>query len=960
MQRPDFTLIRDEYIPEISGNARLWVHKATGAQIISVCNADDNKCFGVTFRTPPKDSSGVAHILEHSVLCGSEKYPVKEPFVELLKSSQQTFLNAFTYPDKTCYPVASANLRDFYNLIDVYLDAVFHPRIDEQVFAQEGRHIHVDADGVWSWRGVVFNEMKGVYSSPDSVLAEASQQALFPDTLYGLDSGGEPFSIIGLSYEDFRLFHAHYYHPANARFFFWGDDPEEARLEKLSGVLSSFSQGAVDSAIPLQPAWEEPRKKEVRFAAEDPDDKACHMTVNWLVGEPADAEERLIIAMLEQILIGLPGSPLRKALMDSGLGEDIAGCGMETELRQCYFSVGLRSIEADNAGQAERLILNELARLSDDGVPSEAVESALSSLEFSLRENNTGMFPRGLSAMLRSLTTWLYDRDPFEPLKWEAPLAAVKARIAAGEHIFENAIRRYFVCNQHRVRVTVLPDAGLADEREKAERDGLNRLFEGMSAADRQNVADLSAELTAAQQKPDSPEALALIPVLKVCDLPRVAQPLPCRVFEDVVYHEIDTTGILYARVLFPLDTLPPRLYPLLGLFCRALTEMGTKAKTFAQFGFEISAKTGGLGASTLISTPYGADRDTLWLKVSGKAVKDKIPDLASLMREMLVETDFSDKERFVQMVLEEKARAEQELVPSGHVVVMGELDGMLTSGGALAARCGGLENLRYVRELSGRVVTEYESVVADLEEIRFHAVRAGGHKLSFTGQGDVLKAAGCICDMVRCLPKREARSVVFKPDLKPADTALLIPAQVNYVGLGCNMHEAGYAFNGAALAVTHFLRMGYLWDNIRVQGGAYGAMLRYSRRTGALVLASYRDPNVASTYDVYADMPARLAEHALSDTELEKAVLGAIGALDAYLLPSAKGSAAFLNHINNYTEEMRRKTREEVFAADRESFREFARCLDSAIRSGVKVALGGRAVEEYASDKRWRTERLL
>ena len=344
MNTRGFSLVREERLSEVSGTVKLWRHDATGAELLSIVNNDENKCFGATFRTPPKDSTGVAHILEHSVLCGSEKYPVKEPFVELLKGSLQTFLNAFTFPDKTCYPVASANLQDFYNLVDVYLDAVFFPRIDENCFQQEGWHIEADSPtGPLRYKGVVFNEMKGVYSSPDSVLAEHSQQSLFPDMTYGLDSGGNPEVIPQLTYKAFKSFHESHYHPSNTRFFFWGDDPEEQRFALLEPYLSRFTARETDSAVPLQPRLDVPRQLEFPYASGEDGDKG-HVTLNWLTCETADTGELLVLEMLEHILLGLPGSPLRKALIESGLGEDLTGGGLETDLRQTFFSVGLRSI----------------------------------------------------------------------------------------------------------------------------------------------------------------------------------------------------------------------------------------------------------------------------------------------------------------------------------------------------------------------------------------------------------------------------------------------------------------------------------------------------------------------------------------------------------------------------------------------------------------------------------------
>ncbi|MDO5483889.1 MAG: insulinase family protein, partial [Desulfovibrionaceae bacterium] len=570
MKHHAFSLLREERLAEVGGMARLWQHDATGAQLLSICNADENKCFGVSFRTPPSDSTGVAHILEHSVLCGSKKYPVKEPFVELLKGSLQTFLNAFTFPDKTCYPVASANLQDFYNLIDVYIDAVFHPRISEDIFRQEGWHVEAESpDTPWSYKGVVYNEMKGVYSSPDSVLAEQSQQAVFPDTLYSLDSGGNPEVIPDLTYQAFHDFHSLYYHPSNARFFFWGDDAEEKRLAIVAEALKEYTARPVDSTIPLQPRRESPRLVEVPYAAAEGEKRAM-FTVNWLLDERGNVGQAMLMEMLEHILEGLPGSPLRRALISSGLGEDTTGCGLETDLRQMYYSTGLKGVLPTDVQKAELLIFDTLAALVEEGIDAAAVEAAVNTVEFAYRENNSGRFPRGLAAMIQALSTWLYDGDPLAPLAWEAPLADIKARLARGEKVFEAAIREHFLENSHRVTVVLLPDTGLGKARLDAESARIAAVQEAAGPEERAALTAETHRLQEVQTTPDTPEALATIPALGLEDLPRENARIPreqSTLPQTCLCHELPTRGIAYTSLLLPLPALPDRLIPLLPLF---------------------------------------------------------------------------------------------------------------------------------------------------------------------------------------------------------------------------------------------------------------------------------------------------------------------------------------------------------------------------------------------------------
>jgi Zn-dependent M16 (insulinase) family peptidase len=519
-----FELLREQKLSEINATARHYRHVATGAELISLLNADENKVFGVSFGTPPSDSTGVAHILEHSVLCGSRKYPIKEPFVELLKSSLNTFLNAMTFPDKTCYPVASQNVQDFYNLIDVYLDAVFHPRLTPQIFQQEGWHYELDApDAPLVYKGVVFNEMKGNYSSPDSMLRELSQQSLYPDITYGLDSGGDPKHIPDLTYEQLKEFHARHYHPSNAKLFFYGDDDPVERLRLLDKYLGEFNRIEVDAGVPLQPRFGAPKRLARTYAAgaaeEEPQPgadkpKESMISVNWMIDEIVDIETALGFDILEHILIGNPAAPLYKALIDSGLGEGLAGGGLDDGLRQPMFSIGLKGIDPADADKVERLIADTMGGLADRGIDPLTVEAALNTVEFALRENNTGSFPRGIVFMLRALRSWLHGRDPLTPLAFAAPLAAIKSRVAGGERYFENLLRRHFVDNPHRTVMVLKPDPAQAEREAQEERARLEQVRAGMTEADIGAVVEATRTLKALQERPDPPEALATIPTL--------------------------------------------------------------------------------------------------------------------------------------------------------------------------------------------------------------------------------------------------------------------------------------------------------------------------------------------------------------------------------------------------------------------------------------------------------------
>ncbi|MFW5735483.1 MAG: insulinase family protein, partial [Oceanidesulfovibrio sp.] len=664
-----FVLVQERELPEIRSRVRLFHHERTGARYLSLTNEDENKVFGVSFRTPPSDSTGVAHILEHSVLCGSRKYPIKEPFVELLKGSMKTFLNAFTFPDKTCYPVASTNLRDFYNLMDVYLDAVFFPRLTEAIFKQEGWHFEAEsAEGPLSYKGVVYNEMRGAYSSPDSLLHEYSQHSLFPDMTYGLDSGGDPRVIPQLTFEQFMDFHRTYYHPSNAWFYAYGDDPEEDRLAKAAEFIEEFETIEPGSEVPLQPKFSEPRDIVKYYAAGSDSDSKSMVTVNWLLPETFPEGKRageinLTFNMLEHMLIGLPASPLRKALIESGLGDDLAGVGLEADLRQMYFSTGLKGVDQDKADAVQAIIEGVLKDIVENGAPKNAVEAAYNSVEFELREQNTGSFPRGLYLMVRTLSGWLYDKDPVETLAFEDDLASLKKRLDAGEPVFENVIRTHFLENPHRTRITLLPDKELGAKRQAEEAAELEAVQQRVGEEGMERIVQEAEELERLQEAPDSPEALATIPRLQLEDLDRESRTIPMveksHAGAAILEHELDARGIVYLDLAFDLLAMPDEYVPFVTLFGRALLEMGTQRRDFVDLGMQIASRTGGIDPGSFTATIRNTGRPTAWFLLRGKATEDKAGHLADILREILAEPDFSDQKRFKQIVLEEKARLE-------------------------------------------------------------------------------------------------------------------------------------------------------------------------------------------------------------------------------------------------------------------------------------------------------------
>ena len=949
-----FERLRVKDIPELQTQAQLFRHEQTGAELLSLINDDENKVFGITFRTPPKDSTGVAHILEHSVLCGSRKYPVKEPFVELLKGSLKTFLNAFTYPDKTCYPVASQNVQDFYNLIDVYLDAVFHPRINPFIFQQEGWHLELDdPEGELSYKGVVFNEMKGAYSSPDSVLFEYSQQALFPDNAYGLDSGGNPKRIIELTFEQFKAFHRQYYHPSNARLYFYGDDDPIRRLQLVSEYLNAFEPIPVASSVLLQSPFDAPKHLIRPYASPKSNgspDQPVHrgmLTMNWLLEETTDAKANVAFHVLRYILLGMPGSPLRKALIESGLGDDLAGVGLESELRQMYFSTGLKGIDPGTADQVEALILETLEVLASQRIDPQTIEAAMNTIEFRLRENNSGSFPRGLNLMLRALTTWLYDADPLAPLAFEAPIAQLKADLAANPRFFETMIERFFLKNPHRVTLILEPDPNLAAREEAAERERLKAIREALPPAQLQELIANTRELKRLQELPDSPEALQTIPTLTIADLDRTNRLIPQEILTKdgvkVFYHDLFTNGIVYLDAGFDLHCLKQAQLPFLPLFGRALVEIGTEKEDFVALTQRISRKTGGIRPELFTSASRTDRRGALWLFLRGKCMMPQVDEFLDILRDVLLTVNLDNRERFRQMVLEEKARQEQKLVPGGHQIINLRLRSHFGEAEWVAEQMGGVSYLFFLRDLARQVEDDWPAVLAILEDLRHTLITRDHLILNVTlAEKHWTQTEDRLTSLLQGFPTSPpGASPAWTPELPPRFEGLLIPAQVNYVGKGANLYDLGYRFHGSAQVISGYLRTSWLWESIRVQGGAYGAFCMFDRLSGTMTFISYRDPNLLKTIDNFDRSVEFLRKVDLNANELTKAIVGAIGHMDTYLLPDAKGYLAMLRHLTGDTQEERQHLRDQILATTAAEFRAFAEILEQLRTEGIVKVLG-------------------
>ena len=979
---PAFSLVRSETIDEYGAVCHVYEHVASKAQVLSVVADDDNKVFGITFRTPPRDSTGLPHILEHSVLCGSKNYPTKEPFVELLKGSLQTFLNAFTYPDRTCYPVASQNLEDFRNLARVYLDAVFYPRAasDETVLQQEGWHYEVDDDSKLTYSGVVYNEMKGVYSSPDSLMQRAAQQALFPDNAYGVDSGGDPNAIPDLDFAQFQAFHGEFYHPTNSRIFFYGDDDPLERLELLDEYLSDFVERKGDTEVATQKiTFPEPKKIVEKFPASPGDDGpgGAHMvSVNWLLAsEPMSPKDELGLGVLDHLLLGTSTSRLRKALTDSGLGESVIGGGLSDELKQPTFAVGLKGVEAENVEKVEALVVDTLKAIEAEGFDPAALAASKNTIEFGMREFNTGSFPKGLSFMLGMMRNWIYDRDPVEALRFEAPLAELKKELADdADAYFAGLISKLLTSNTHRVTVEMRPDETL-EETQKAEEAGrLAAIRDDMSPEDLAAVEATAAALKEKQMSSDDPEALATIPTLGKADLTREVRTIPRTEGlvdgEKVVLleRELATAGIVYTEMALDLrSALDADDLPYVPLFARMLLETGVAGK-YDPVGLQraIGAKTGGVSASIMNTLKVSADGaigdpdDLVYrLVLRGKATHENAGELYELMGDVLLGADFASAEkRVVEMLKESKARYESAFRTSGQSFASARISATLSLPALVSELTSGVSHYESVLAMLDEAQSDFPALLAKLEAIRSKVLATARDTAVINLTGDAKALAAAKPELAPlCAKLPAAADAAAKPDWSslaakaPAlNEGFAVPTQVNYVAKGGRLYGVGEKPAGSDSVVRRFLSLDFLWNKVRVIGGAYGGSCAFNPISGAFVFSSYRDPNLKATLDNYDAAAAWMDELVVDDAELTKAVVAAIGDLDGPMTPDTRGFVSLRHYLDGTTDELRQQWRDEVLAATPEDFKAFSTRLKAMMADAKSSVFASAAAFDEAN----------
>ena len=944
-----YRVVEHKMIEEMQSEGIVLEHKKTKARLFLVSNDDENKVFCIGFRTPPDNDCGLPHILEHSVLCGSDKFPLKDPFVELVKGSLNTFLNAMTYPDKTVYPVASCNDKDFHNLMDVYMDAVLHPNIykEEKIFRQEGWHYELESkDAPLIYNGVVYNEMKGAYSSPESILDSVTQKTLFPDTCYGKDSGGDPVHIPELSYEKFLDFHKTYYHPSNSYIYLYGDMDMAEKLTWLDEeYLSHYEERPVDSRIREQKAFEAPVEREFSYSITEGESEgdATYLSVNTVVGDDLDPKLYVAFQILEYTLLDAPGAPLKQALIDAGIGKDVMG-GYENGILQPYFSVIAKDANKEQKGEFLAIVKGTLRKLADQGINRKSLLAGMNYFEFKYREADYGSAPKGLMYGLQCLDSWLYDGDPMTHLCYQETFDFLKKEVENG--YFEQLIRDYLLDNPFEAVIVVAPEKNLTAKEDEKLAKKLADYKVSLSEEELEALVTATRELKEYQDTPSTPEVLAKIPLLRREDIEKKAETFFWTEKEEagikVLHHNFFTSGIGYLKVLFNTEVLPQEDLPYAGLLKSVLGSISTEHYSYSDLTSEIHLNSGGVDFS-VTSYPDLADpeRFTGAFVASIRVLYDKLDFGFTMLEEILNHSVFTDEKRLGEVIQETRSRAKMKLENAGHNTAVSRATSYFSATAYYNELTGGTAYYHFLEQLEKDYAEKKGEIIARLQEVSKKLFTRVNMLVNYTaddkGYEKLPETLKLLADK---LPQGSGEKHAFSHPVKNLNEGLKTSAQVDYVARCGNFRSAGLEYTGALKILQVILSYDYLWLNIRVKGGAYGCMSGFGR-SGEGYLVSYRDPNLKETNEIYEGIPAYLEAFDPDERDMTKYVIGTISNLDAPLTPSVKGSRGLSAYLSGVTEEMMQTERDQILGATKEDIRALAAQVRAVLSTGSFCVVG-------------------
>ena len=946
----EYEILDEHRVEDVQSDGFILRHKKSGARIAILSNNDDNKVFYIGFRTPPEDETGVPHIIEHTTLCGSKKFPVKDPFIELAKGSLNTFLNAMTYPDKTVYPVASCNDQDFKNLMDVYLDAVFNPNITkyEEIFKQEGWHYELtDKDDELKINGVVYNEMKGAYSSPDEVLSSQIYRSLFPDNTYSKDSGGNPEYIPKLTYEAYLDFYHKYYHPSNSYIYLYGDMDVVERLVWLDKeYLSLYDYKKVNSEINKQPAFDEIKNVEAQYSItmDDSQENKTYLSYNRVVGDTLDEMLYQAFDVLDYALVSSPGAPVKQALIDAGIGDDVYG-SYDAGILQPVFSFVAKNANASQADEFESIIENTLKEVVKTGINKEALLAGINSSEFKFREADFGQFPKGLLFGLNCLDSWLFDdMKPFIHLECLGTFA--KLRKAVDTDYFEKLIQEYLLDNTHGSSVTVKPKRGLGNEREEALAKELSDYKASLSDEEIKKLIEDTEHLKKYQEEPSSDEDLRKLPMLTRADMKKNAMPFSN--IEDelldvkVVRHDIESNGIDYISFLFDAGDFAQSELGYLGFFTNALGLVSTERYSYTDLANATNIYTGGISTGTA-SHPDIKDRNNFVFKfeVKLKVLEKNLDKALELMEQMLLSSDFTDTKRLGELVAQIKARLQANLSSSGHLVAAMRSMSSFSRYALYQDELKGVAFYRSICHIEKELSESPKSVSDKLAAIAKKLFARNRMLISFTGNNEAYgNAKPSLEKVIAGFNKMSAVGNQAEVHFNTAKEAFIDASQIQYVAKTGDFICEGYEYTGALRLLRIILSYDYLWINVRVKGGAYGCMNTFLR-SGESYFVSYRDPNLSDTLDVYDRIPEYIKSFSPDERDMTKYIIGTFSALDTPMNPEAKGSRSLSAYLEGITYEQIQKERNEILNAQPEDIRRHADLVEAVLKKDSICVIG-------------------
>lgn len=965
----EYEILDEDRVEDVQSDGFILRHKKSGARIAILSNNDDNKVFYIGFRTPPEDETGVPHIIEHTTLCGSKKFPVKDPFIELAKGSLNTFLNAMTYPDKTVYPVASCNDQDFKNLMDVYLDAVFNPNITkyEEIFKQEGWHYELTGkDDELKINGVVYNEMKGAYSSPDEVLSSQIYRSLFPDNTYSKDSGGNPEYIPKLTYQAYLDFYHKYYHPSNSYIYLYGDMDVVERLEWLDKeYLSLYDYKKVNSEINKQPAFDEIKNVEAQYSItmDDSQENKTYLSYNRVVGDTLDEMLYQAFDVLDYALVSSPGAPVKQALIDAGIGDDVYG-SYDAGILQPVFSFVAKNANASQADEFESIIENTLKEVVKTGINKEALLAGINSSEFKFREADFGQFPKGLLFGLNCLDSWLFDdMKPFIHLECLGTFA--KLRKAVDTDYFEKLIQEYLLDNTHGSSVTVKPKRGLGNEREEALAKELSDYKASLSDEEIKKLIEDTEHLKKYQEEPSSDEDLRKLPMLTRADMKKNAMPFSN--IEDelldvkVVRHDIESNGIDYISFLFDAGDFAQSELGYLGFFTNALGLVNTEKYSYTDLANATNIYTGGISTGTA-SHPDIKDRNNFVFKfeVKLKVLEKNLDKALELMQQMLLASDFSDTKRLGEIVAQIKARLQANLSSSGHLVAAMRSMSSFSRYALYQDELKGVAFYRSICRIEKELSESPKSVSDKLAAIAKKLFARNRMLISFTGNNEAYgNAKPSLEKVIAGFDKMSAVGNQAEVHFNTAKEAFIDASQIQYVAKTGDFICEGYEYTGALRLLRIILSYDYLWINVRVKGGAYGCMNTFLR-SGESYFVSYRDPNLSDTLDVYDRIPEYIKSFSPDERDMTKYIIGTFSALDTPMNPEAKGSRSLSAYLEGITYEQIQKERNEILNAQPEDIRRLADLVEAVLKKDSICVIGNENMIKESAELFENVEKLI